>query len=83
VATGFGLMRVNLSDNTELFDLSENNWGWDLGFGAMGFLTDHVGFRGDVRYYRDLESHDILDFINNDSTHFNYWRGTAGVAFRW
>ena len=31
-------------------------WGLDLGVGAMGFMTDHVGFRGDVRYFRDLQN---------------------------
>lgn len=84
VASGFGLMRTHVVDNSQLFDLSSNDWGWDLGFGAMGFMTQHVGFRGDLRYYRDLESHDTGDFLLlNDSSNFNYWRGTAGVAFRW
>jgi hypothetical protein len=28
----------------QLFSVDSNDWGMDLGVGAMGFMTDHVGF---------------------------------------
>jgi hypothetical protein len=45
----------------------------------MGFFTDHVGVRGDIRYLRSFK--DLAD--NFDAGAFHYWRGTAGVTFRW
>jgi len=86
--TGFGLMRAVVQDDAQLFDLSQNDWGWDIGGGAMGFFSQHFGLRGDIRYYRDLQSNttDILllnDTLVTSSNNFSYWRGTGGVAFRW
>ena len=45
----------------------------------MGFVTDHVGFRGDLRYLRSFEDLDETF----DAGDFDFWRGTAGVTFRW
>jgi hypothetical protein len=57
----------------------------DLGFGAMGFMTDHVGFRGDVRYFRDLQDteRDGDGSFSLATGNFDFWRGTVGLTFRW
>jgi hypothetical protein len=83
VATGLGLMKTHVSDASQLFDVSNNDLGWNLGFGAMGFMTDHVGLRGDVRYYRSLNTHDSEGDFSLSNGNFDFWRGTAGIAFRW
>ena len=82
-AAGMGMMSTNVESSNSLFDVNSNEWGFNLGVGAMGFMTDHVGFRGDLRYFRsfqDLEAENSTPFSAGS---FDYWRGTAGVTFRW
>jgi hypothetical protein len=83
VAGGLGLMKTHVTTADELFTVDSNHWGMNVGAGAMGFMTDHVGFRGDLRYFRDLQ--DTVQ--NGDFTlatgKFDFWRGTAGLTFRW
>ena len=76
---GIGMLSREVQSEDDLFDVNSNEWGFNLGFGAMGFATDHVGFRGDLRYIRSFE--DLEETF--DAGSFDYWRGTAGVTFRW
>jgi opacity protein-like surface antigen len=79
VVGGIGLLRSQVQSDNDLFSVDSNDFGFNLGVGAMGFATDHVGFRGDVRYVRSFQ--DLEE--NLDAGSFNFWRGTAGVTFRW
>jgi hypothetical protein len=58
-------------------------FGWNLGFGVMGYFADHFGLRGDIRYLRGFKDMDTgatnFDF-NNTQLHF--WRASIGVVFR-
>jgi hypothetical protein len=80
---GIGIMQQNVQDAEQLFEINNKEFGVNIGVGAMGFATDHVGFRGDIRYYRalaDPEEDNEFDVALGD---FDYWRGTVGVTFRW
>ena len=79
VTGGIGMLQRELQSADALFDVSSTDWGFNLGGGAMGFMTDHVGFRGDLRYIRSFE--DLDETI--DAGSFDFWRGTAGITFRW
>jgi hypothetical protein len=83
VAGGIGMLKTHVVDDSQLFNVSNNDLGVDLGFGAMGFMTDHVGFRGDVRYYRDLQDPTANGDFTLSTGKFDFWRGTVGLAFRW
>ena len=83
VSGGVGLLQQQVEDSEQLFEFSNNEFGINLGFGAMGFMSDHVGFRGDVRYYRALADPDEDNEFDIDFGDFDFWRGTAGVTFRW
>jgi hypothetical protein len=48
----------------------------------MGFLTDNVGIRGDVRYFRAIGDEDSGDDLDLGLGEFDFWRGSFGVAFR-
>ena len=54
VSAGLGLLKTNVPGTSEFLDVSRNDWGFNLGAGAHIFASDHVGFRGDVRYVRSL-----------------------------
>jgi opacity protein-like surface antigen len=80
---GVGLLQSSVEDVDALFEVSNNDFGFNLGGGAMGFMTDHVGFRGDVRYYRSLSDPDEDNEFDIDFGDFDFWRATGGVTFRW
>jgi len=49
----------------------------------MGFFSNHVGLRGDVRYFRSFENNSTFDNgINIDLNNFDFWRGSIGVVIR-
>ena len=63
--------------------ISNNYFTFNAGGGVMGFFTDHLGVRADLRYFRafgikitDLENAGIaLD-------KFNFWRASFGLALK-
>jgi opacity protein-like surface antigen len=80
VTGGLGLIRTQIDGGTIAQVSSSNNQlGWDLGAGVMGYFNDHVGLRGDVRYFRDINGN-IVNNIDLGTLHF--WRLSAGVVLR-
>jgi len=82
-AAGLGILQREISSDDALFNVNNNEFGFNLGGGVMGFMTDHVGFRGDLRYTRSLEDPTEDNEFDIGVGNFDYWRGTAGVTFRW
>jgi opacity protein-like surface antigen len=80
---GVGVMQRELGEADDLFPIDNSEFGFNLGGGAMGFASDHIGFRGDVRYYRSLEDPDEDNEFDIGIGNFDFWRGTVGVTFRW
>jgi opacity protein-like surface antigen len=77
---GVGLIRTQI-DGGVLFKASSGNnqFGWDAGAGVMGFFNQHIGLRGDLRYFRVFKG----DVVNGlDLGTLNFWRLSAGVVFR-
>jgi opacity protein-like surface antigen len=83
VSGGIGLLQQQVQGDDDLFEVSNNEFGVNIGAGAMGFATDHVGFRGDIRYYRALTDPDEDNEFDVNFGDFDFWRATAGVTFRW
>jgi hypothetical protein len=74
---GFGLVRPHL--DTGSLSFSKNTLGYDVGGGLNIFLTHGVGVRGDIRRIKTFDSV-TLGVFNNDQ--INFWRGSAGLTFR-
>ena len=74
---GVGLIRAK---GDEIFapETSSNEFGINAGGGAFLFFGDHVGMRGDLRYFR--AGFDDLNIFNIDKVDF--WRASIGVTFR-
>ena len=71
-----------MEDVGGLFDVaSKNDFGFDVGGGVMGFFSQNVGIRGDVRYFRSFSgsSDNLTGLAVSD---FNFWRGSVGVSFK-
>jgi opacity protein-like surface antigen len=79
---GVGLIRSNVSDAAGLFTVNtKNDFGFDLGGGVMGFFTQNVGLRGDVRYFRGFRGTSDNN-VGLGLSNFSYWRTSVGVAFK-
>ena len=82
VSSGIGLIRTMTElQNVNDVSSSTNSFGWNAGIGMMGFFNDHVGLRGDLRYFRTFEdSITGIDLLNGGRLRF--WRFSGGVTFR-
>jgi opacity protein-like surface antigen len=82
VSGGAGLLRTRVGDPGDFFDIDENAFGINVGGGVMGFFSDHVGLRGDIRYFRAFKDDDTDEGVDLRLGGFDFWRGSVGVAFR-
>jgi opacity protein-like surface antigen len=79
---GVGLLRTKVQDFDETFDVnSKNDFGLNVGAGVMGFFSDNVGLRGDVRYFRGFRGTDdnATGLTVGD---FKFWRGSLGLSLK-
>lgn len=58
---GTGLIRTTVEGLGSTTTSDQNQFGWDVGGGLMVFFGEHVGVRGDVRYFHSFQA---LDFLN-------------------
>jgi opacity protein-like surface antigen len=79
---GVGLIRTQIDGLFDEVDgVSNNDFGFNLGAGVMGYFNDHVGLRGDIRYFRNLHEDDDSD-IDFDLGGFDFWRASIGLVIR-
>jgi opacity protein-like surface antigen len=83
VTGGIGMLQAEARDSEDLFHVDNSEFGFNVGIGALGFFTDHVGIRGDVRYLRSFIDPDEDNEFDIDVGNFDYWRAVAGLTFRW
>lgn len=81
---GLGWMHASANDLIALSPVSNDFLGLTLGVGAVGFLTDVVGLRFDLRRLKSVSSADTSNNTNLDgeSARLSFWRATVGVVFR-
>ena len=81
---GVGLLRTKVQDFNETFDVSsKNDFGLDIGGGVMGFFSNNVGIRGDIRYFRGFQGTSDSDNLTGIAvSDFKFWRGSVGVSFK-
>jgi opacity protein-like surface antigen len=85
VVGGVGLFRTDIDRVSTLFKASKNDFGFDLGGGVMGYFADHIGVRGDVRYFRNINASDQADNpvgIALSKGNLNFVRGSIGLVLR-
>lgn len=81
VTGGLGLIKSNVTGFGALFDATNNDFGWNIGGGAMVFPGEHVGVRGDIRHFHAFQELDILGFPLSD-TKVDFGRASAALVFR-
>jgi opacity protein-like surface antigen len=80
---GLGMLQAEARSSDDLFHVDNSEFGFNLGGGAMGFFSDHVGIRGDVRYLRSFVDPEEDNEFDIDVGNFDYWRAVGGLTFRW
>ena len=83
VSGGFGLIRVSKLEPAEVFPLTINLVGYNVGGGAIGFLTRRTGVRFDVRYYSTVKGtyHGPIALGDGD-VHVRYMTASIGLVIR-
>lgn len=85
VSGGLGLLRAVHNDQT--IPIRANVAGYNVGGGAVGFLTNRVGLRFDLRYFRHVPpgpaATDDMQVIPGDRVRLHYWTGTVGVVIKY
>ena len=81
-SVGGGLLKSRVTDVDEFFDVDRNDFGVTGGVGAMGFFSENLGVRGDVRYFRNIGDPEADNEFDIDFGDFSFWRGTAGIVLK-
>jgi len=84
VVGGLGLIRTQIDGGSIARVSSSNNMlGWDAGGGVMGYFTNHVGLRGDLRYLRATSDFSTgISSLDLSGNRLHFWRASVGVVIR-
>jgi opacity protein-like surface antigen len=79
---GLGLIKSKVEFTpSSLLDADNNHFGWNVGGGLMAFFGDHVGIRGDIRYFHSFQDLEFAGFTI-DGTKLDFGRAGAAVVFK-
>jgi len=86
VSGGLGLLRTAQKDPLDQLGVTTNVAGFNIGGGAMGYFSNRIGVRFDLRYYSTL--HGVDERASDDGAvgigpvHLRYMTATVGVVIR-
>jgi hypothetical protein len=86
LVAGGGLMRVRTVTSLSVFDIATIIPAFDVGVGAVGFVTNKVGVCWEVRRFQDVGTNKVsggLSFGAATEEHLSFWRGTMSVVIRY
>jgi hypothetical protein len=78
---GGGVMWAESEDITGTFPIRSTMPAITLGGGAIGFLSDVVGVRFDLRYIQSLGQGD--DVVATEGPRVKFWRGSIGLVLKY
>ena len=82
VSGGFGSLGFSRTDANIVFPDKRNMPAFNIGGGAIGFLSKRTGVRFDLRYYNNLGEPDAPPASCLGPCHLRYMTFTAGVVIR-
>jgi hypothetical protein len=83
ISGGIGLLRAAFDDELGVTPVRSNQLGYNVGGGAVGFLTERAGLRFDLRYFSNLKPSDSDEAIALGRVQLSYWNANVGVVFRY
>jgi opacity protein-like surface antigen len=81
---GIGLIRTTVEATATSTSNDNNQIGWDGGGGLMVFFGQHVGIRGDIRYFHSFQVLDLsnIPFLPLTEKKLDYGRFAGAVVFK-
>ena len=81
---GMGAMHVEFIDRLPqpAFDVSETLTAIDIGGGATGFISDHVGVSWDLRHFRGIGGEASGSTNLGAKERLSFWRANMALAIR-
>jgi hypothetical protein len=85
VSGGLGLLRVTAEDlpPVNFYEDPINLFGYNVGGGAVGFITERTGLRFDLRYFSHVRPKEDLSGTSFGPIELRYWNASVGVIFRY
>lgn len=83
VSGGFGLLRTSAEDILDLWEEPVNLLGFNVGGGAVGFITERTGLRFDLRYFRHVRSAEPVLGVSIGRIELSYWNAAVGFVIRY
>ena len=79
---GLGIIKSRVEFTPDSLLTSGNtDFGWDLGGGVFVFFGNHVGVRGDIRYFHSFEDLEILGLPLSD-TKLDFGRASGALVLK-
>lgn len=82
VTGGAGLFRATAKESDFFDRITSNDFAVNVGGGVMGFFSEHVGIRGDIRYFRTIRDNNAGSGFDFDLGDLDFWKWDVGAAFR-
>jgi hypothetical protein len=82
VSGGVGLLHASSRDFLRVFSIRRNVLGYDIGGGAVGFVSNSTGYRFDVRYFSNLRPTDASGESVFSREHLSFWTASVGFVIR-
>jgi hypothetical protein len=79
---GLGLMQARSKHAGGLFPVAEDLLGFNVGAGAIGFLTNRTGLRFELRHFKAITG-SSGPFARPGVSRLSFWRAGVGVVFRY
>jgi len=84
VVGGVGVMHVTFTDVFNVFNVSEVLPTYDIGGGAVGFLTNRVGVAWEVRRFDTLKESSTLGISSpSPGGRLSFWRASMALVVRY
>ena len=80
---GLGMMHVTVVDSLSVFDVSKALAAYDIGGGAVGFLTNRVGLAWDVRRFGTLKGSTEPGGTTGGPGRVAFWRASMALVLRY
>ena len=81
VSGGFGLLNASKTEVAAVFPTTLNMSGYNIGGGAIGFLSNRTGLRFEVRYFNNIGSSDT-NAASIGPVNLRYMTASVGVVLR-
>jgi hypothetical protein len=76
------VIQSRVTADLALLGFDDNGIGFSFGGGIVGYFTDHVGVRVDLRRFRTVTDLFKDSPLHVESGALNFWRGSLGVALK-